>query len=111
MMDSFRCLLASRLLLDHQLHGTRFSANSTLAPEVRKFVEDATLIAYERIVDACLMHDVDCLLISGDCFDPGDHSLRGPAALVRGIQRLAERDIPVILRAERADLWTHSGPD
>jgi hypothetical protein len=106
MMGSLRCVLASRLLLDHQLHGPRLSGSAGLAPEIRKTVEDATLVAYERIIDACLVHDVDCLLISGDSFDPDDRSLRGPAALIRGIQRLAERDIPVILQSDKRDLWS-----
>jgi hypothetical protein len=105
-MDSFRCIHASRLLLDHQLHGSRLSATEGVASAARKFVEDATLIAFERIIDACLVHDVNCLLISGDCFDPEDRSLRGPAALVDGLERLAERDVPVILHASRPDLWS-----
>jgi hypothetical protein len=105
-MDSFRCIHALHLLLDHQLHGTALSATEGVASAARKFVEDATLIAFERIIDACLVHDVNCLLISGDCFDPEDRSLRGPAALLSGLQRLAERDIPVILHASRPDLWS-----
>src|SRR5215470_12538534 len=84
MMGSFHCVLASRLLLDHQLQGTRWPAGSGVAPEIRKTIEDATIVAYERIIDACLRHDAECLLISGDCLDPHDGSLRGPAALVRG---------------------------
>ncbi len=105
-MDSFRCVLASRLLLDHQLHGVRLPGGGPLAPEIRKIVEDATLIAFEHVIDACLVHDGSCLLISGDSFHPDDHGLRGPAALVRGIQRLAERDIAVVLHATRPDLWS-----
>ncbi|MGE5194625.1 MAG: hypothetical protein ACM3U2_19205 [Deltaproteobacteria bacterium] len=105
-MDSLRCVLASRLLLDHQLHGTRLSGAGAPAPEVRKIAEDATLVAFDHIIDACLVHDAHCLLISGDSFHPDDHSLRGPAALVRGIQRLAERDMAVILYARSPDLWS-----
>jgi len=109
-MDSFRCIHASRLLLDHQLHGTRLSATEGVASAARKFVEDATLIAFERVVDACLVHDVNCLLISGDCFEPEDGSVRGSAALVSGLQRLAERDIPVIVQASRPGLWSSWPP-
>ena len=105
-MDRFRCVRASRLLLDHQLNGVRSSGTTSLAPERRKYVEDATLLAFDHVIDACLGHDADCLLISGDSFHPGDRSLRGPAALVRGIQRLAERDIAVILEANRVDQWS-----
>ena len=100
-MDSFRCIHASRLLLDHQLHGT-----GKVTADVRNVVEDATFIAFEKIIDACLIHEVDCLLLSGESIDPGNHGLRGPAALVRGIQRLAERDIPVVLDAGRPGQWS-----
>jgi hypothetical protein len=106
-MDSFRCVLASRLLLDHQLHGVRLSGNAPPAPEIRKIVEDATLIAFDHIIEACLVQDADCLLVSGESFHLRDHSLRGPAALIRGIQRLTERDIAVILHADRSDLWSN----
>src|SRR5262249_13167776 len=106
MMDSFRCIHASRLLLDHQLHGARLSATDGVASAAQKFVEEATLIAFERVIDACLVHDVNCLLISGDCFEPDDRTLRGPATLVSGLRRLAERDIAVILNAARPDFWS-----
>lgn len=100
-MDSFRCVHASRLLLDSQLHGT-----GALAPDVRKIVEDATLAAFEQIVDVCLDREVDCLLLSGDSFDPAAPGLRGPAALVRGIHRLAENDIAVILQVAHPEAWS-----
>jgi len=134
-MDSFRCIQASRLLLDYQLHGT-----GPLAAELRRIVEDATLTAFERVIDQCLAHKVDCLLISGDCFDagvppsgggpvygaddverrspakagtpatpatPAGPTLRGAAALVRGIARLQELDIAVIVQPGRVDLREH----
>ncbi len=107
MMEPFRCILASRLLLDHQLHGTQLHRSGGVAADVRKVVEDATLIAFEQIVDACLLHEVDCVLLSGDSFDPEDQGLRGPAKLIREIGRLAEHDIPVILQGGRSDLWSY----
>src|SRR5258708_4149707 len=105
-MDSFRCIHVARLLLDRQLHGLQSSLAGELAPEVQKIIQDATLVAFERIIDEALAHDVHCVLISGDCFEPADRGLRGPAALVRGIGRLAEHDIPVILQAGRPELWS-----
>jgi hypothetical protein len=105
-MDSFRCIHAARLLLDHQLRGLPASVAGELAPDVRKIIQDATLLAFEHIVEQALARDVHCVLISGDCFDPDDRGLRGPAALVRGIGRLAEHDIPVILQASHSELWS-----
>jgi hypothetical protein len=93
-METFRCIHASRLLLDHQLQ-----VAGEFHPAAQKIVTDASLIAFDRLIDEALLHEVDCLLISGDCFDPADHTLRGPAALLRGITRLAERDIAVIFHS------------
>ncbi|MBI3863196.1 MAG: hypothetical protein HY290_14995 [Planctomycetia bacterium] len=93
-MDVFRCIHASRLLLDHQLH-----VAGNFEPRVQKLVEEATLTAFDRVIDEALVHEANCLLLSGDCFDPADRSLRGPAALVRGLTRLAENDTPVVLHA------------
>ena len=111
-MDSFRCIHAARLLLDHQFPGFQFQGPGSslvggLAPDVRQFIEDATLLAFEHVVDQALALDVHCVLISGDSFDPHDRSLRGPAALVRGIGRLAEHDVAVVLQSASPDLWSH----
>src|SRR5260370_29552807 len=99
MMETFRCIHASRLLLDHQLHGLQLPATAALVRNLRDVVEDATLVSFEQIVESCLVHEVDCLLLSGDSFDPDDRGLRGPAALVRGIERLQEHDVPVVLQS------------
>src|SRR5262245_62600041 len=71
-MEPFRFVHAARLLLDHQLHGI-----AALPDDLRPVVEDATLIAFDRVIDSCLEQGVDCLLIAGDSFDSADHSLRG----------------------------------
>jgi hypothetical protein len=100
-MEYFRCVHADRIALDHQLRGT-----GPMTGEARRVVEDATFIAFEKVVDSCLAHKADCLLLTGDSIDPESIGLRGPAALVRGILRLAERDIAVVLDAGRASQWS-----
>lgn len=100
-MEPFRFVHAARLLLDHQLHGL-----GSLPGELRPLVEDATLTAFERVVDACIAHNVDCLLLAGDSFDHRDHSLRASAALARGLERLAAQDICVVIAAGLADPWS-----
>lgn len=99
-MESFRCIHASRLLLDHQLH-----VSADFDPAVQKTVEEATLTAFERVIDEALVREVDCLLISGDCFGPDDRGLRGPAALARGMEKLADRDTQVIVHSPPR-LWS-----
>jgi hypothetical protein len=106
MMEAFRCIHASRLLLDHQLHGLQLPAAAALVRNLRDVIEEATLNSFEQIVESCLVHEVNCLLLSGECFDPDDRGLRGPAALVRGIERLEEHDIPVVLQSS-ATQWSH----
>ncbi len=105
-MEAFRCIHASRLLLDHQLHGLQLPASAALVRDLRDVIEEAALNSFDQIVESCLVHEVNCLLLSGECFDPDDCSLRGPAALVRGIERLEEHDIPVVLQSS-VTLWSH----
>ncbi|MSR60097.1 MAG: hypothetical protein EXS05_21065 [Planctomycetaceae bacterium] len=99
-MGSFRFIHAARLFLDHQLHGT-----GSLPEAIRPVVEDATLLAFDRVVESCLAHHVDLLLLAGDSIVPGDHSVRGPGALIRGCERLAEQKILVVISAGSGDRW------
>src|SRR5262249_6468245 len=92
---------AAHVSLDHPLRGS-----GAVAGEVRRIIEDATFLSFEKIIDACLVHNVDGLLLSGAIIDADNRGLRGPAALIRGIGRLAERDIAVILDAGRRGQWT-----
>ncbi|HTI49968.1 MAG TPA: hypothetical protein VL475_03415 [Planctomycetaceae bacterium] len=93
-MESFRFVHAARLLLDRQLQSA-----GPVPERVRPIVEDATLIAWERVIECCLEEAVDLLLITGECCDPADGGLRGFAGLARGLERLAEHKIPVVVAA------------
>ncbi len=118
-----RFVQASRLLLDHQLAGPRapggvaralssdgaFDSSGSLAAlgaDDRAVLRDASLIAWKRLIDACLEQEVDFLLLGGDCFDDRDEGLRGQVELVRGFRRLADRNIPVYLTGGSTDPWT-----
>jgi hypothetical protein len=93
-MESFRFVHAARLLLDRQLQST-----GPVPDDVRPIVEDATLIAWERVVETCLAERVDLLLLTGECCDPADGGLRGFSGLTRGLQRLSDQKIPVVVAA------------
>lgn len=69
----------------------------TLTDELRFAFEDATLNAFEEVIEACVRHDVDYLLLSGNVFVEADRSLRARLALLRGVKRLAEHDIQVFV--------------
>ena len=69
----------------------------SLTDELRFAFEDATLHAFEEVIEASVRHDVDFLLLSGNVFIEADRSLRARLTLLRGIRRLAEHDIQVFV--------------
>ena len=80
MSDVFRFVHATNLRLDQPLTGA-----GALTADERALVEDATLTAFARIIDACIQHNVDCLLLTGDCFEFQSGTLRGRLQMQRGL--------------------------
>ncbi len=68
-----------------------------LPRDVMELVAGATLIAWDRLVDAAITHGVDALLLTGNTFDAATESLAADVALRRGCERLLEHDIPVFV--------------
>ncbi|MFN0053458.1 MAG: exonuclease SbcCD subunit D [Planctomycetales bacterium] len=99
-MEPFRFVHAARLLIDHPLQGTGW-----LPDPMRSLAEDATRLAFERIVETCLNEQVDALLLAGDSVDHRDASLRAWSALRHGCERLAEAGIPVVIVFGLCDPW------
>lgn len=91
-LEPFRFLHTANLYLDHQLHGV-----GSVPDHLRETLEQATLLAWERIVDAAIARQVDFVLLAGNSFDPADHTLTGQVALVQGLEKLANHDIPVFI--------------
>ena len=71
--------------------------SETLTDELRFAFEDATLYAFEEVIEASIRHDVDFLLLSGNVFIEADRSLRARLALLKGVNRLAEHKIQVFV--------------
>ena len=71
--------------------------SETLTDELRFAFEDATLHAFDEVIEASVRHDVDFLLLSGNVFVEADRSLRARLTLLRGVRRLAEHDIQVFV--------------
>lgn len=74
-----------------------------LTDEMRHALEDATLAAFDQVVDACLQHKVDYLLLSGNIFLEADRSLRARLKLLQGCERLCEHQIPIFVLPGDAD--------
>lgn len=63
-IEPFRFIHATNLRLDESLMRT-----GPLEGQARLIAEDATLLAFERIVEHCIDRDVDFLLLTGNAFD------------------------------------------
>ncbi|QDT52276.1 putative metallophosphoesterase YhaO [Caulifigura coniformis] len=92
MSDVFRFVHATNLRLDQPLTGA-----GALTADERALVEDATLTAFARIIDACIQHQVDCLLLTGDCFEFQSGTLRGRLQMQRGLERLSDKGISAFI--------------
>jgi hypothetical protein len=76
--------------------------------ELRFAFEDATLHAFDEVINACVQRDVDFLLLSGNVFIEADRSLRARLALLKGFRRLQEANIHVFVLpgdADPAEAW------
>lgn len=74
-----------------------------LTEQLRFAFEDATLHAFEVVIETCIRRDVDYLLLSGNVFVEADRSLRARLALLKGFSRLEEVNIQVFVLPGDAD--------
>ncbi len=74
-----------------------------LTDELRHALEDATLTSFDSVIDSCIAHDVDFLLLSGNVFLEADRSLRARLKLLEGFRRLESKDIRVFVLPGDAD--------
>ncbi|MEO2035646.1 MAG: hypothetical protein ABGZ35_26505 [Planctomycetaceae bacterium] len=74
-----------------------------LTDDLRHQLEDATLLAFDCVVDNCVERNVDYLLLSGNLFVETDRSLRARLALLRAFRRLRAEGIPVYVLPGDAD--------
>ena len=78
-------------------------SSETLTDELRIAFEDATLTSFDDVIQSCLAHQVDFLLLSGNIFIEADRSLRARLALLNGFEALAADGIPVYVLPGDAD--------
>ena len=101
MTDSIRLIHATRLLLDEPVLGA-----GTLSGEERRLVEDATIAAFHRIVEACVDKHVDILILSGDTFDETSFTLRARATLMDGLETLSDAGVSIFITPGMMDSLT-----
>ncbi len=101
--ETLRFIHAARLSVEHPLSDT-----GTIAPELRGLTRGATTQALRNLVAACLEHDIDFLLLTGDTVHSSDFSIKARVELRRGFEQLADAGIQVFLvpgANDPASLW------
>jgi hypothetical protein len=98
---ALRLLHAADVLLGAPLTGV-----GPIQRDAIDLVAQATLIAWERLVDAAITHDVDALLLTGNTFDADAGSLAADVALRYGCDKLAEKQIPLFVTPGSRDPLT-----
>ena len=88
-MARLRFVHAADLHLDSPFRGIRSEAPAHVAERLRR----ATFDAYDRVIDLCLLEQVDALLVAGDIYDGADRSLRAQLRFVEGLKRLDDAGI------------------
>ncbi|REJ72553.1 MAG: hypothetical protein DWQ34_24875 [Planctomycetota bacterium] len=98
-LGALRFLHAANARLDAPPRGT-----GPLTGDARRVAEDATLIAFERLADACVEHDADFLLLTGETFDAAP-TLRARRTLLSALDALSEFGIMVYWEQSPGSGW------
>lgn len=72
-----------------------FTGIGSLREGFADVMRDASLQAWDALIDCCLEEEAEFLVLSGDLFDRADGTPRGRSRVRRGIERLQERGIRV----------------
>ena len=90
-MSDFCYIHAADLHLD-----TPFEGFKKTAPEVHTALLDASLQAWDALVDLALERDAAFLLLAGDLYDGAQRGLRAQLRFHRGVSRLCDAGIQVL---------------
>ncbi len=66
-------------------------------PDAAELVANASRQSFEAIIDLCLTEKVDALLIAGDLYDGGHHSMKTAGFLTNQLHRLDKAGISVFI--------------
>jgi len=88
-MATFTFLHAADLHLD-----TPFEGLGRVDPDLAEELRDASLRAFERLVDLALERRVAFVVFAGDIYDGAERGLRAQLRFRRGLARLSDAEIP-----------------
>src|SRR5947207_1400019 len=88
----FRFVHAADLHLD-----TPFAAIGRVAPEIAGRLRDASLEAFDALVGMAIEREAAFVVFAGDIYDAADRGVRAQLRFLRGVERLADRGIPVFV--------------
>jgi DNA repair exonuclease SbcCD nuclease subunit len=99
MSQPFTFVHAADLHLDTPFSGVERNVSAELATRLR----DATLDAFDRLVELCLQAEATFLVIAGDLCDGPERGIRAQARLRKGLDRLARAGISTFIVAGNHD--------
>jgi DNA repair exonuclease SbcCD nuclease subunit len=91
-MHAFRFVHAADLHLD-----TPFEGISRTSPAVAEALRDASLDAWDALVDLTLRRQAAFLLIAGDVYDGAERGVRAQLRFLRGLERLAAAGVQTLV--------------
>ncbi|MBX0357207.1 DNA repair exonuclease [Halobacillus sp. Nhm2S1] len=74
-----------------------FKTKGNFPGELLEKLRKSTFEAFDRLIDACINHKVDFLLITGDLYNEEIRSIKAQVHLRRGFERLQEKGIHVYI--------------
>lgn len=91
-MSRFRFVHAADLHLDTPFEGLR-----ELSPEIGQALRDASLQAFDALVDLCVDVGAAFLVVAGDVYDGAERGLRAQLRFRSGLERLSRNGIQVFV--------------
>jgi hypothetical protein len=90
--ETLRFIHAARVSVEHPL-----SETGPISVDLHGLTRGATTQAWRTLVAACLEHDVDFLLLTGDTLQQADFSIKARLELRHGFEQLDDAGIQVFL--------------
>lgn len=91
-MARFRFIHASDLHLD-----TPFEGIARLGSDVPEVLRDATLLAWDRLVQEAIRSKAAFVLLAGDIYDGTERGIRAQGRFLQGLQKLSQAGIQVFI--------------